>query len=271
MGFLSSIFGSTPKVPKYNPVDIGQSQKTSIGENVTALPAAQSLATAATSFNQGQISSMLEKFSPGFAANTSQIGKNVSAELKGQIPTDVSEAVQSNAAARALTGGFGGSGMSGNLLAKDLGLTSLDMMGLGTSTAESWTSLVDKMFSPGMMDVSSMFISPSMQFAADTKNAENEWNAKWLQAQVSAQPDPVAAGLFKVVSGTAALEAYGGGSPFGGGGTSSGGIGGGIGGDAGSGGIGGDIGASQTSAIMNEFGGTGAAGLTGSPAAAAGL
>jgi hypothetical protein len=225
MGFLASIFGKTPSVPTYTPVDLGQSQAKSIASNTAALPGIESLVSSSNAFNQDQISKMLEKFAPGFGAASKQIGANANSELQGDIPTDVSDAIQKSSAAQALTGGFGGSGLSGNLLAKDLGLTSLDLMGIGTSTEESWTSMVDKMFAPGNMDVSSMFISPQQQFQADTTNNENKFNADWLKSQVEAQPSPVASGLFKAFTGTAALEAYGGGNPFGSGTMTSSGIG----------------------------------------------
>lgn len=216
MGFLSSIFGSTPHVPKYTPVSPQGAQATAIAGNAAALPAAQGVASSATAFNQNQISAMLEKYAPGFGAESAAIGKNTTSELNGEIPTDVSDAIQKSSAARALTGGFGGSGLSGNMLAKNLGLTSLDLIGMGTSAAESWAGIVDRIFGPGVMDVTSMFISPQQQFQAETKNAEDTWNAKWLQSQVAAQPNPVMSGLFKTFTGTAALEAYGGGNPFGG-------------------------------------------------------
>ena len=223
MGFLNSIFGSTPKVPTFKPVDIGQAQKSAIGENTAALPGAESLASSATTFNQSQIAKMLEQNDPGFAGQSASIGKNISSEVAGQIPSDVSDALQKSTAAQALTGGFGGSGLSGNLLAKDLGLTSLDLIGMGTSSAESWASTVDKLFAPGNMDVTSMFISPQQQFQAETANAENQFNAQWLQNQVAAQPNPVTSGLFHFavnegnqIASTAA-SAYGGGSGGGGG------------------------------------------------------
>ncbi len=195
MGFLNSIFGSTPKVPDFKPVDLAQSQTKALAENQAALPAAEALTTTANAFSQDQIAKMLEKYAPGFGANSSQIGKNISSELQGKLPTDVLNTIQQSGAAKALQGGFGGSQFGWNLTAKDLGLTSLQLMQQGQSAAESWTALVDRMFAPGQMDVSSMFITPQLQFAADQSNNQGEWNAQWLKNQVKAQPNPIAAGL----------------------------------------------------------------------------
>ena len=198
---LSSIFGSTPTVPTYQQVDLGQSQKKSIAANQAALPAAETLTATANAFSQSQISQMLNQQIPGFSQDQAQIGSNISSELQGKLPGDVVQAVQSSAAAQSLAGGYGSSGMFGNLLAKDLGLTSLQLMGQGQSAAESWSSTVDKLFQPGQIDVSSMFITPQQQFQSDTTNAENQWNQQWLSNQVAAQPDPVASGIFDVAVG----------------------------------------------------------------------
>lgn len=52
--------------------------------------------------------------------------------LKGEIPQDVQDQVRRNAAMQSISGGFGtSSGMGRNLVARDFGLTSLDLMGQG--------------------------------------------------------------------------------------------------------------------------------------------
>ncbi len=211
MGFLSSIFGSTPTVPAYTNTLSG-SQTQAIAANQAALPAAETLATGVTNFNTQQLTQLLNQTMPGFTSNSNQIQKNISSELQGQLPSDVSGDIQSSAAAQALTGGFGGSGLAGNMTAKDLGLTSLQLMSQGQSAEQSWSSLIDSMYAPGMGNIASMFISPEQQFTAN----QDSWNAQWLSAQTAAQPNPVMSGMFKTLTGTAALEAYGGGNPFGG-------------------------------------------------------
>jgi hypothetical protein len=226
MGFLSSIFGSKPTVPTYTPVSLADSQSQSISANQAALPSAEKLASGVSQFNQDQLTQMLNSIMPGFSDNSKQIQSNISSELKGQLPTDVIQALQSSDAAQALTGGFGGSGLAGNLTAKDLGLTSLDLMMKGQSAEQSWTSMIDSMYAPGIMSPQSMFISPMQQFDASTKNNENTFNQEWLQAQVNAQPNPVMNGILNIGMQTqsSVLGAYGGGSsysPIGGGSVSS--------------------------------------------------
>jgi hypothetical protein len=211
MGFLSSIFGSTPQVPTYTNTLTG-SQSQAIASNQAALPAAEALASGVTSFNTQQLTSLLNQQMPGFSANSNQIQQNISSELQGKLPTDVLQNIQSSDAAQALTGGFGGSGLSGNMTAKDLGLTSLQLMSQGQSAEQSWSSQIDSMFAPGMGNVSSMFISPEQQFSAN----QDTWNAQWLANQTAAQPNPIYNGILNMGMQTqsSVLGVYGGGSSY---------------------------------------------------------
>ena len=254
MGFLSSLFGGTPAVPPWQNIYLNQQQGAATSANQAALPGLTSLASGVDLFNQDQMTALLNSIMPGWSGSADTASGNIASELKGQIPADVSMTVQSSDAAKALTGGFGGSGLAGDLTARDLGLTSLDLTSTGTSSLESWTGLVDKLFEPGMFNVSSMFVTPQQEFQDTMQNQEQAWNAKWMQSQVSAMPDPVFSGIMNLATGTDVFKevgsAYGGSGPWGGGGTG--------------------VSASQSSAMTSEFYGGGAAGMTGSGADAAG-
>ena len=200
-GFLGQMFGARPSVPVWNPVTLGGSQTEAVDENQSALPGIENLASGVDTFNQNQLTQLLNSIMPGWSANAGQESKNIGSELKGEIPTDVSEAVQSSDAAKALTGGFGGSGLLGNMTAKDLGLTSLSLMGQGESSLESWTGMVDKMFAPGQFDVSSMFVNPQTEFTDTMANQEHAFSQKWMSNQIGAMPNPEATGLWSMLSG----------------------------------------------------------------------
>jgi hypothetical protein len=206
MGFLSGLFGSTPSVPKWNDVSLTGAQTQAIGANQASLGSIENLATGVNQFNQEQLTQLLNSIMPGWSGAAATAGKNIASELKGEIPTDVSQAIQSSDAAKALTGGFGGSGLAGNLTARDLGLTSLDLTGKGLSSLESWTGMIDKMFAPGEFNIASMFISPEQEFEDTFKNQEMSWGAQWMQNQVNAQGDPAMQGLFSMgISGISSL------------------------------------------------------------------
>ena len=217
-GFLGQMFGERPTVPVWNAVTLGQSQTKAVGENQSALPGIENLASGVDTFNQNQLTQLLNSVMPGWSDMANQSSKNTASELKGEIPTDVSQALQSSDAAKALTGGFGGSGLSGNMTAKDLGLTSLNLMQQGQSSLESWTSMVDNMFAPGQFNVSSMFVDPQTEFTDTMQNQEQQFSQQWLSNQVESMANPEATGLWSMLSGMGSGMMSGGGNSGGGGG-----------------------------------------------------
>ncbi len=81
--------------------------------------------------SNGQYRKDLYTTSPTLKGNIAQQGANTTQFLQGIIPTDVQAQVQNHAAETSLYGGFGGSQMARNLTARDLGLTSLDLIDRG--------------------------------------------------------------------------------------------------------------------------------------------
>lgn len=63
--------------------------------------------------------------------NAGLFGANTGAYLRGEIPKDVADQVRRQSAYKSLVGGYGGSGMSKALTARDFGLTSLDLQKRG--------------------------------------------------------------------------------------------------------------------------------------------
>lgn len=174
IGFGTDIIGSElagkPTIPQFIPTDLAAEQGKAITENINALPQAESLANSTNQFNINQIQSMLAQVIPGYASMTAGVSKNINDELSGKIPQDVSQQIQSSAASRAIGGGFAGSGMHGNLVARDLGLTSLNLTQQGINSAQSWLTTMNNINSPGMFNMASMFVTPAQQAAVTTAN-----------------------------------------------------------------------------------------------------
>ena len=203
MGFLQSLFGGKPSFAPWQNITTQGSQSAAIQNNLGALPQIEQLATGVDAFNQQQITQLLNNIMPGWAGMVSQAGKNVSSELTGQVPSDVQEALQTSAAARALTGGtgFGTGTIGGNNFVKSLGLTSLDLMGRGESSLESWSAIIDKIFAPGMFDVSSMFITPQQEFQNALQNELAATGQANRIASAAASADPAYGGVAMVGAG----------------------------------------------------------------------
>ena len=197
----SAMFGSKPVVPTWNPVTLQGAQANATSANEANLPGIESLVGTTNQFNASQMTSLLNSVMPGWSGAATQAGKNITSELQGQIPTDVAEQIQSSTAAQALTGGFGGSGLMGNTLAKNLGLTSLQLMNQGQSSLQSWSSLIDSMYAPGQMNAASMFVDPQTMFNDTMQNQEMQFGQQWTQNQINAMPNPQSVGEWKFGTG----------------------------------------------------------------------
>jgi hypothetical protein len=213
MSFLSDIFGSKPKVPQLGKVDTGKSQMDAIAGNIAAEPQAAKLAD----LTREQLEKMLTAtMGPDWQNTRNQIGQNIYEESQGIIPKGVSDAVRRNAAGQALTGGYAGSGMSRNLEARDLGLTSLDITQKALGSAESWLAANERMLSPATAVYTGMFIDPKFKYAADVEERNTQFQRQYLENQIKAMPDPVMNAVYQAVHqvGMAFIEGYTGGHTY---------------------------------------------------------
>lgn len=184
------LFKDKPELPPLEKIDFGEEQRLSIANNQAALPAAQKLASEVNRFNQEEILKQFRNSIPNFDFKLEQVAKNYDAGLKGEIPDDVQAQVQNNAAARALAGGYGGTGMHGNLLARDLGLTSYDITQKNMDSFSRWIGTAGQALNAPLYNVAGNFISPVQQAAFDVSERNTRWNYNWFKAQHDAQPEP---------------------------------------------------------------------------------
>jgi len=196
MGFLTDLFGSKPNVPTLTPIDMGQVQQKTIAQNQAALPGAEALGGQVNQFNQDQLLKMLRTAIPGFDQQRADVSSNIEQYLQGQIPEDVQSAISRADTARGLSLGVGGSGLGRDLVARDLGLTSLKLTEQGISSAENWMRLGATAFTPAQFNVSSMFYTPQQGLAFATEERSAQFQRQWMQNQIDAMPDPVTVGLW---------------------------------------------------------------------------
>lgn len=189
-----SVYGRKPKVPPLKPIDIGAEAGKAIANNKLNLPGAEELVSKTNQFSRDEITKMLNS-QMDYSGIAASISGNLAAEAKGQIPKDVADAIRQRDAGSAVAGGFGGSGAGGNLTARDLGLTSLDLTSKATTSMEGWLKTVSSLYEPHMMDVTSMFISPAQQLASDRTERDDAFAHDWMVEQIKAMPDPSATGM----------------------------------------------------------------------------
>lgn len=188
------VFGTKPGVADYTPTDLGTEAKKAADADIA---------------NSPEIQKLLETILPGYGEMVRQGSKNTLSLLKGELPSDVQDAVTRSAAYRSLSGGFSGSGMARKLTARDFGLMSLDLMGKGENSAQRWAGITQGANAP-------FTVTAKEQADQTMKNNLYRQAVEQFKYNVLAAPDPAAAGLFNtigVIGGTAASFGH-----FGGGG-----------------------------------------------------
>src|SRR6266481_5700889 len=106
---------------------------------------------------------MLRTAIPNFDEIQQTAGGNITSMLKGEIPQDVQDQITNSVAGRNLGLGTAGSGFGRDLVARDLGITSLNLTEKGLSSAESWIATSERMLSPAMATYTNMFVTPGEQ------------------------------------------------------------------------------------------------------------
>lgn len=183
---IGGLLESKAKIPNAPSVDLQADQIKAIKGNDAELAPLEGLATKTNQFNFDQISKFLGQAIPGLEGMKSGVQGNIDAFLKGQIPADVIAQIGNADASRALSGGYSGAGLHGNLNARDLGLTSLQLTQQGISSAESWITKMASFYEPSMFNISSMFVTPQQQAAQDWQNQEAGFQRDWMSNQQDA-------------------------------------------------------------------------------------
>jgi hypothetical protein len=174
------------KAPEAPKVNAGEQAGKAIAANIENLPQAQTLAQQVNKFSQEQLMSALKEFSPYAQETAKAQSKNIYEQAQGKIPKDVADQIYRSTAARSLMGGTGGSQFAGNLTARDLGLTSLQLMNQSIAANNAYLSGVRQNLMAPSFDVTSMFISPSQQISVQQWNETNRFNRDYLASQLRA-------------------------------------------------------------------------------------
>ena len=118
-----------------------------------ALGGIMNLATDINQFNQDELLSQLETAAPGIRGATGKAAGNITDFLSGIIPKDVRDQIQRQGAFGSVMGGFGGGAQFRNLVARDLGKTSLDLMMAGGQMLNQFSGAVKDTMTAPLYDV----------------------------------------------------------------------------------------------------------------------
>lgn len=209
-GTDEELFGTKPKIPDYPLLEDAQNEALRNDESI--FDRASKLTSRVNSFNQDEIERMLRHTIPDISAINTKASARISDMVGGAIPQDIQDLISRKAAERGIAGGFNGSGMHRNLAARDLGLTSLQLVQQGLSSADRWIESARRNQMAPLSDVTSMFVSPAQQFAAN----ESKFQRDLYAATLAAAPDPAKRGAWDSEMSFLGmvLSAYGGGAGY---------------------------------------------------------
>jgi hypothetical protein len=199
---LGGLFGGKkPKVPELKPIDFAGEQRQAIQQNIASLESATDLATKTTAAEQSQLEAQLRRAIPGYDQLIAQAGKTIGSRLRGEVDQDVQSQLQRAVAGRAVGGGFkDASGIRTNLLARDFGLTAMQIQNQGLAQAQSFIQQQRTMGMAQPFSVSSMFITPGQRIGAMQQQQTAQYNRDMTAAQVAAMPDPTMAAFGSAIS-----------------------------------------------------------------------
>lgn len=217
--FLDSIFGAKPQVAPFEPTDPLQELNTLLSGEVQDWGQITNLSNLYETYMLGA----MNKAIPGFSDILAQGGvdaqttlKEAEPLLKGEIPPDVASQVLRSAAFQSLGAGTLGGPMGAALSARDLGLTSLNLMSQGTNmelaganAAQRWAQMASGLILPPSANLySPEWFSTFMAQQRAAKQATQQY-----KYNVAAAPDPALQALNQWVEqvGGTAIGAYTGG------------------------------------------------------------
>lgn len=179
------IFGRKPEVADYKPVDAGEEAGRAVKSNIA---------------NIGDIQVLLERILPGYKNIVGQESENIQSLLRGEIPKDLQDSLRRTSAFKAFQGGYGGSGMSRALTARDFGKTSIDLMERGGNAAQRWMQTTQNSVAPFM-------VTAPMQTEVTGRNNLYDQATQQFRFNVEAAPNPVEAGKFNLQTAMGSMAA----------------------------------------------------------------
>jgi hypothetical protein len=112
--------------------------------------------------------------------------------LRGEVDQDVQSQLQRAVAGRAVGGGFkDASGIRTNLLARDFGLTAMQIQNQGLAQAQNFIQQQRAFGMAQPFSVSSMFITPAQRIGAIQEQQARMYGRDLTAAQVAAAPSPM--------------------------------------------------------------------------------
>jgi hypothetical protein len=177
----------------------------SVKENLKAFPEISKLGSAYYDYMMGSMTKAIPQFANILKAGGETTAKMLSTageELAGVVPQDVQDQLRRSTAFTNLMAGTSGAPMGAANQARNLGLTSLDMIQKGAAlqgeagnAAQRWAGLASGL----IMSPSGMMVTPQQQASLTMQNNLYKQATQQLKYNVAAAPNPIAKGLSDIV------------------------------------------------------------------------
>ena len=208
-GLSASAAGGKASVPTIATISPNDAASQAVSANLGNLAANEALVSQANQFTRDEIAKMMRQVMPGYDQITTSATGQISSMIKGDLPLSDAQQSELGSVAKAFGGGYGGSGVQGNLVARDLGLSSLQVTQQGLSSAESWMKMSNQLYGSQMLNLSSMFLTPSQVYAGTNEQNTQQFQQEWMQNQIDAQKDPVLTSLASSFGGLSSAATSG--------------------------------------------------------------
>lgn len=177
--------GDNPEKLDLINIDPTQVQQETITGNLRNAQGAFQLADLANTFSTEQLLKQLEMMLPGFANMRDQITGVLGSKLRGEVPRDVKNLLERNAAEKGIAMGTSGSRFNEYDELRNLGLTSLGIQNEGIAQGANW---LRSMPQAQKMDFTSMFFTPQQRLNFEFQQAQANKPIEWLNNQIDALP-----------------------------------------------------------------------------------
>lgn len=178
-------FGRRPEAALYEPINFDDAARNQILQNFYNLDEVNKLVRGGNHYITKDALKRAEKLIPGYSASMQKMGLNANQLISGQVPSDVLSQLVSDRAG--VSNGVNIPGLAGAATAKDLGLTSLDMIGQGSNLMGKMVSMAETI-SPrsSYMSPKDYLLSPQERIALEMNQRQlvqqSEQNKNFLEA-----------------------------------------------------------------------------------------
>lgn len=189
VGMFTGAYGKKPKIPELPKIDLTQNQKDTVAGNQAVLPAAQELGSDINDFNAAQMQKLQNTMFPQYDAMFSKAAGQAGDMMAGKLPKDVEDFVRRQSLSGSIGSGTFGSQFSKAGEARNLGLTSLDMVKEGLSNF-SGLAQMSRALMPTPFDVTSMFMTPTQRYTMQNEQNNQQFQRQTKVNEIKAMGDP---------------------------------------------------------------------------------